>query len=394
MLHNFNMINRQEYLGLIRQGLKRSPVVTLIGPRQCGKTTLARQVVPAASANYFDLEDPVVARLLEEPMTALSPLRGTVVIDEAQRQPNLFPALRVLADRAGLPARFLILGSASPELSRQASESLAGRTEIVELRGFDLGEIPAGDVEALWMRGGFPRSFLAGSDEDSLIWRKNFIQTFLERDLARLGFGMSPAAMGRFWTMASHYHGQIWNGSEIASAMGIAPNTARSYLDALEQTFMIRRLQPWHENVGKRQVKAPKIYFRDLGLLHALLALPDLPSVIGHPIGGFSWEGFALEQVIRLGRIDDCYFWGTYGGAELDLFFLHGGRRFGVEVKFSDAPGVTRSMTAAMETLRLDGLWVVAPVKSRYPLAPGVEVCPLSEWGPARLKQPPVKLEI
>ena len=378
MLHNFNMINRQEYLGLIRQGLKRSPVVTLIGPRQCGKTTLARQVVPAASANYFDLEDPVVARLLEEPMTALSPLRGTVVIDEAQRQPNLFPALRVLADRAGLPARFLILGSASPELSRQASESLAGRTEIVELRGFDLGEIPAGDVEALWMRGGFPRSFLAGSDEDSLIWRKNFIQTFLERDLARLGFGMSPAAMGRFWTMASHYHGQIWNGSEIASAMGVAPNTARSYLDALEQTFMIRRLQPWHENVGKRLVKTPKIYFRDSGLFHALQGITSPADLRTHPKLGASWEGFALEETLRALGAREAYFYAVHSGAELDLFLLHRGRRLGIEFKRKDAPELTRSMRVACDDLKLDALWVVYPGSREYALDRRVTVRPLA----------------
>jgi uncharacterized protein len=372
------MIKRAKYLGKIKRGIERSPVVTLVGPRQCGKTTLARQLVPAGSPNYFDLEDPAVARLMEEPMTALLPLRGLVVIDEAQRQPNLFPALRVLADRENLPARFLILGSASPELSRQAAESLAGRTEIVELRGFGLGEIPDAGADALWLRGGFPRSFLAGSDEDSLIWRKNFIQTFLERDLARLGFGMSPAAMGRFWTMASHYHGQIWNGSEIASAMGIAPNTARSYLDALEQTFMIRRLLPWHENVGKRLVKTPKIYFRDSGLFHALQGIGSMANLQMHPKLGASWEGFALEETLQALGAREAYFYAVHSGAELDLFLTHRGERLGIEFKRKDAPDLTRSMRVAMEDLKLDALWVVYPGNREYALDERVTVRPLA----------------
>lgn len=378
------MIKRREYLECIKRGLKRSPVVTLIGPRQCGKTTLARELVPAGSPNYFDLEDPAVARLMEEPMTALSPLRGTVVIDEAQRQPGLFPALRVLADRAGLPARFLILSSASPELSRQASESLAGRVEIVELRGFGLGEIPGNAADALWFRGGFPRSFLAGSDEESLVWRKNFIQTFLERDLARLGFGMSPAAMGRFWTMASHYHGQVWNGSEIAAAMGIAPNTARSYLDALEQTFMIRRLLPWHENVGKRLVKTPKIFFRDSGLFHALQGIASPADLQVHPKLGASWEGFALEETLHAVGTREAYFYAVHSGAELDLFLTHRGQRLGIEFKRKDAPDLTRSMRVAIADLKLDELWVVYPGSREYSLDKRVTVRPLSNLRASR----------
>ena len=372
------MIQRLSYLKLIERGLKRSPVVALLGPRQCGKTTLARQLVPAESPSYFDLEDPAVAQLMEDPMTALSPLRGTVVIDEAQRQPGIFPVLRVLADREGRPATFLILGSASPDLSRQASESLAGRVEIVELRGFDLGEVPEADAGTLWMRGGFPRSFLAGSDEDSWAWRKNFIQTFLERDLARLGFGMNPAAIGRFWTMASHYHGQIWNGSEIAASMGIAPNTARSYLDALEETFMIRRLPPWHENVGKRLVKTPKIYFRDSGLFHALQGIAGPEDLQRHPKLGASWEGFALEETLQALGPREAYFYAVHSGAELDLFLLHRGQRLGIEFKRKDAPDMTRSMRVALADLKLDALWVVYPGEREYALDERVVVRPLS----------------
>ena len=230
------VIPRKHYLARINKALGRGPIVALLGARQCGKTTLARQMIAASHPQYFDLEDPVIARLMENPMTVLQELRGLVVIDEAQRQPGIFPVLRVLADRDGQPATFLILGSASPELSRQTAESLAGRVEIIEMRGFDLNELPARARDTLWQRGGFPRSYLAADDEGSATWRKNFIRTFLERDLAALGFGLSPALMGRFWTMLAHYHAQIWNGSEIAASLGIAPNTARAYLDALEQT--------------------------------------------------------------------------------------------------------------------------------------------------------------
>lgn len=265
------MLLRQQYKQSIEKALSRAPVVALLGPRQCGKTTLAREFLPSVSPAYFDMEDPLVAQLFENPLQVLSGLRGLVVIDEAQRRPGIFPILRVLADREGAPARFLILGSASPELARQASESLAGRVEIIELRGFDLSEVGDEATDRLWLRGGFPRSFLAADDEDSRVWRRQFIGTFLERDLAALGFGMSPALMGRFWSMLAHYHGQIWNGSEIAASLGVSHHTARAYLDALEQTYMVRRLLPWHANLGKRLVKSPKIYFRDTGMLHALL---------------------------------------------------------------------------------------------------------------------------
>lgn len=373
------MVVRKHYLDRVKKALARNPAVALLGPRQCGKTTLARQMMPAKHPNYFDLEDPVVAHLMENPMTALQGLRGLVVIDEAQRQPGLFPILRVLADRAGQPATFLILGSAAPELSRQAAESLAGRVEIIEMRGFDLNELPAGALEKLWQRGGFPRSYLAADAESSVAWRKNFIRTFLERDLAALGFGLSPALMGRFWTMLAHYHAQLWNGSEIAASLGIAPNTARAYLDALEQTYMIRRLQPWHANLGKRLVKTPKIYFRDSGLFHTLCGIPSAAALLTHPKLGASWEGFALEEILQAQQPDQAWFYAVHSGSELDLLMEIGGRRIGVEFKRADAPHATRSMHLAMTDAKLDELWVVYPGTRAYALDKKITVRPLAE---------------
>ena len=331
----------------------------------------------AATPQYFDLEDPVVAQLFENPLQALAPLRGLVVIDEAQRRPGLFPVLRVLADREDAPARFLILGSASPELARQSSESLAGRVEIIEMRGFDLGEVGATAADTLWFRGGFPRSFLAGNDEDSRVWRRQFIGTFLERDLATLGFGLSPALMGRFWTMLAHYNGQVWNGSEIAASLGVAPNTARAYLDALEQTFMVRRLLPWHNNLGKRLVKSPKLYFRDTGVLHSLLGIHEPMQLLTHPKLGASWEGFVIEETIRVEQPDEVWFYAVHSGSELDLLMMRGGRRIGVEVKRADAPVLTRSMQIARQDLKLDELWVIYPGTRTYQLADNVIVKPL-----------------
>lgn len=352
--------------------------MALIGPRQCGKTTLARQILPLEHANYFDLEDPVVASLMENPMTALAGLRGLVVLDEAQREPGLFPVLRVLADRPENPATFLILGSASPELSRQSAESLAGRVEIIEMQGFNIPETGIAQASTLWQRGGFPRSFLAANDTDSFDWRKNFIRTFLERDLAALGFGMAPAVMGRFWTMLAHYHGQVWNGSEISTSMGIAPNTARAYLDALEQTFMIRRLLPWQENLGKRLVKTPKIYFRDSGIFHALSGIRSAADLLTHPKLGASWEGFALEEILCTHQPDEAYFYAVHSSCELDLLiFLHG-RRVGVEFKRADAPSLTRSMQTAITDLKLDDLWVVYPGERSYQIGDKVSVRPLA----------------
>jgi uncharacterized protein len=353
--------------------------VALIGPRQCGKTTLARQILPPEHSNYFDLEDPVVAGLMENPKTALEGLRGLVVVDEAQREPLLFPVLRLLADRPGNLATFLILGSASPELSRQSSESLAGRVETIEMQGLNTSEVGADHADTLWQRGGFPRSFLAANEVDSFDWRRNFIRTFLERDLAALGFGMSPAVMGRFWTMLAHYHGQVWNGSEIASSMGIAPNTARSYLDALEQTFMVRRLLPWQANVGKRLVKTPKIYFRDSGIFHALSGIRSQGDLLTHPKLGASWEGFALEEILRAHQPDEAYFYAVHSSCELDLLMFLRGGKVGVEFKRADAPTLTHSMKTALADLDLDELWVVYPGQRGYPLGEKITVRSLTD---------------
>lgn len=362
------MISRDSYIRQIHNALQRSPVVSLVGPRQCGKTTLARQFVPSDSFNYLDLEDPIVAGLMENPMTVLRSLKGIVVIDEVQRQPAIFPVLRVLADRTERPATFLLLGSASPELMRQSSESLAGRVEHIEMRGFALDEVPGDAADMLWQRGGFPRSYLAASDEDSMRWRSDFIRTFLERDLAWMGFGMNPLAMGRFWTMVAHYHGQRWNGSEIAVSLGVAPNTARSYLDALTQTYMVRQLLPWYENVGKRLVKTPKIYFRDTGILHALLGIASYVDLLTHPKLGASWEGFAMEETLHALNPRQAYFYAVHSGAELDLFLIHEGKRLGIEFKRQDDPKITRSMRVAMSDLKLDALWIIHPGVRSYQL--------------------------
>ncbi len=373
------MIQRNKYEATIRTALRRSPVVMLMGPRQCGKTSLARQFLPEDSANYFDLERPLVASLFESPMTALERLRGLVVLDEAQLQPKIFPVLRVLADRKGTPARFLILGSASPELGRQAAQSLAGRVEHIEIRGFDGRETPPGSMEKLWLRGAFPRSFLARSLKESIAWRENFITTFLERDLANLGFGISPRVMGRFWTMISHYHGQTWNATEVAASMGISQTSARNYVDALEQTFMVRRLQPYYINVGKRLVKTPKLYIRDSGLFHSLQGIGTMGELMRNPKLGASWEGFAIEEVITAFKPREAYFYSATSAAELDLFFVHNSRRIGVEFKRMDAPTITRSMHVAMEDLKLHKLYIVYPGSRRAKLSPKVELVPLEE---------------
>jgi hypothetical protein len=372
------MLGRKAYLDQIHTALSRNPIAMLVGPRQCGKSTLARAIAAEGPSTFFDLEDPSVEAALAQPMTALRDLRGLVVLDEAQRQPSLFPTLRVLADRADSTTRFLLLGSATPSLIRQASESLAGRVEILEMRGFDLGEVGAPNSNLLWLRGGFPRSYLADTEEASWTWRQNFLSTFVERDLGVLGFGMAPAAMRRFWTMLSHLHGQVWNASEIASAMGVSPHTTRRYLDALEQTFMVRTLQPWHENVGKRLVKSPKIWLRDSGLFHSLQGIETQSQLLSHPKLGASWEGFALEEALRVFGLNQAWFYAVHSGSELDLFFLHGGKRIGIECKRIDAPRTTKSMHIAIEDLRLDRLFVVYPGDRRYSLTDKIEAVPLA----------------
>jgi predicted AAA+ superfamily ATPase len=377
--NNRPMIQRPSLVSAIQTALDRSRIVALLGPRQCGKTTLARQFLPSDSLNYFDLEDPLSLARLDEPMTALGGLTGLVVIDEVQRRPELFPVLRVLADRDPLPARFLILGSASPSLLRQSSESLAGRLETVTIGGFSLREVGTTASQRHWLRGGFPLSFLAHDDRDSLAWRKNFVQTFLERDMPQFGIGTPAPTLLRFWTMLAHYHGQIWNAAEPARSLGVNESTTRRYLDLLEGVFMVRQLQPWHENLKKRQVKSPKIYFRDSGLLHQLLGIRTMDDLLCHPKCGASWEGYVIEEIIKLSGPDEAYFWGTHGGAELDLLLVKDGHRLGVEVKRMDAPRISPSMRNALEDLKLERLTVIYPGNRRYRLAEEIEVVPLTE---------------
>jgi predicted AAA+ superfamily ATPase len=359
--------------------LKRARVTALIGPRQAGKTTLARAIVPPGSPTYFDLEDPRALARLAEPVTALAPLRGLVVIDEIQRRPDLFPILRVLADRRPLPSRFLILGSATPELLQQSSETLAGRLETITLTGLGLDEVGPGALGRLWRRGGFPPAYLARSEQASYVWRQQLVQTFLERDLPQLGISVPAATMLRFWTMLAHYHGGVWNAAEAARSLGVSEPTARRYLDLLSGLFMVRQLQPWHANLGKRQVKAPKVYVRDSGVVHALLGLVRERDVLSHPKAGASWEGFAIEEAIERVRPDAAYFWATHTGAELDLLLMKGSRRYGVEVKFQDAPRVTPSMRIALADLQLHHLTVLYPGDQRYPLDPRITVVPLAD---------------
>jgi len=374
-------------MGALSKAIKRSPITALLGPRQCGKTTLARQFAATRDSHYFDLEAPSDQRRLQNPELMLKPLQGLVVLDEIQLMPQLFSVLRVLCDQPDHTAHYLILGSASPEIIRNASESLAGRVEFVELSGFDLSEIEMPSSDQLWLRGGFPRSFLAASEADSLAWREGFIRTFLERDIPQLGINIPAAAMRRFWTMLAHTHGQIWNASSLGRSLGLNDKTVRSYLDILSGTFMVRQLQPWHVNLKKRQVKAPKIYLRDCGLLHALLGVESRHQLLGHPALGSSWEGFALEQVLGLLRPKDAYFWATHSGAELDLFFVAGGKNYGIEFKFSDAPQMTRSMHSAMTDLDLAHLWIIYPGEHSFPVQERVSVVPLSVAGLKEIKR-------
>jgi predicted AAA+ superfamily ATPase len=373
------VIDRKTDVGLVRTALRRGRVVALLGPRQCGKTTLARQFVPAGSLNYFDLEDPASSARLAQPDTALRPLRGVVVIDEIQRRPELFSLLRVLADRRPLPARFLILGSASPDLIRRSSETLAGRLETVQLEGFRLADLGAAARDRHWLRGGFPLAYTARSDADSLAWRRQFIQTFLDRDMPQLGVTIPSVTLRRFWNMLAHYHGQTWNAAELARALAVNESTVRRYLDLLTGVFMLRQLPPWFENIGKRQVKAPKVYVRDSGLLHALLGAGNRRELELHPKVGASWEGYAVEEVLKATRPDEAFWWATHQGAELDLLLFKRGRRIGVECKRMDAPRLTPSMRIALSDLKLDRLIVAYPGTTRYPLADKVEAVPLPE---------------
>lgn len=372
------MLDRPRLLQALRTSLRRSPITAILGPRQCGKTTLslgfAREQEPVT---YFDLEDPAVLMSLEQPKSVLGPLPGLVIIDEIQRRTDLFPILRLLADRDPLPARFLLLGSASPDLVRRSSESLAGRVEFVEMGGFDMEETGADALPALWWRGGFPRSFLAGSDADSAAWRENFIRTFLERDLAQFGLNIPALALRRFWTMVAHYHGQTWNSSEIAASLGINETTARRHLDILAGAYMVRVLPPWFQNIAKRQRRAPKVYLRDTGILHSLIGIGSPQALSMHPKCGASWEGLAVETVLRSLPSRDAYYWAVHSGPELDLLILFQGMRLGFELKYADAPQITRSMRTAMADLSLDRLFVIYPGDRPYTLGDRIDVLPL-----------------
>lgn len=376
------MLSRAEAVKSLEDLLGQFPVVALIGARQVGKSTLARQLASRVKqATVFDLENgPDLARL-DEPTLALGGLRGLVIIDEIQRRPDLFPALRVLADRPRCPARFLVLGSAAPALLRQSSETLAGRIVTFELDGFNLDEVAPKKAEQLWQRGGFPKSFLAASDAQSLRWRQEFLDTFLARDIPALGFRLPPALLGRFWRMLAHSHGQIWNASEIGRSLGVTDATVRHYLDVLASAFVVRVLAPFHENLGKRQVKSPKVYIADTGLLHALLGITDRRALDVHPRLGASWEGFVIREIMRhfRARRDECFFWRTHDGAELDLLIVRGQRRHGFEVKRTDAPRVTPSMRSALADLHLDRLTVLHAGADEYPMGERIHAVPLTK---------------
>ncbi|NWG32507.1 MAG: ATP-binding protein [Rhodocyclaceae bacterium] len=377
------MLIRSRHIAEVRAALGRAPIVALLGARQVGKTTLARQVLGewAGPSHYFDLEDPDDLARLNEPKLVLAGLTGLIVIDEIQRRPDLFPLLRVLADRPEAPARFLILGSAQPSLLKTSAESLAGRIAFHRVEGFSLGEVGSEHMQTLWRRGGFPRAFLAADEAESVAWRRDFIRTFLERDLPQLGIDIPAITLHRFWRMLAHYHGQTWNGAELARAFGVAHTTVRRYLDILTGTLVVRQLPPWHENLSKRQVKAPKVYLADSGLLHSLLGLANQDDLDAHPKVGASWEGFVLHEVMDRFAVEpeEAYFWATYAGAELDLLILRGGRRWGIEIKLTTAPKLTASMRSAFESLKLDGLFVIHAGEHAFPLAAGIEAVPFAQ---------------
>ncbi len=371
------MIPRPDPIHQIEASFRIHPVTALLGPRQCGKTTIARFMAQQGPSTFFDLEHPVDIQRLSAPMQALQDINGLVVLDEIQRKPSLFELLRVLVDRPENRSRFLILGSASPHLIKGVSESLAGRVGFVDLAGFQISEVGDQYLNRLWTRGGLPRSFLADGADDSVRWRENFIRTFLERDIPQLGIGIPAETLRRFWSMVAHYHGQVWNAAEFARSLGTAENTARRYLDILSGAYMVRLLPPWFENIKKRQVKAPKIYLRDSGLLHNFLRLENLDALRGHPKIGASWEGFALEHIVQCLQARDVYFWATHGGAELDLMVARGGKRYGFEFKYTDAPRTGRSMHIAIQDLGLAHLWIVYPGEHEYPLSETITAVPL-----------------
>lgn len=365
-------MDRDRFIEEITQSFKVHPVVAILGPRQCGKTTLARlyadQMGLLPEENYFDLEDLNDLARLDHPQMALENLEGLIIIDEIQRKPELFQTLRVLVDRPGLKQQYLILGSASVHLLQQSSESLAGRIDYMELTPFSYPEVHI--TEKLWTRGGYPRSFLAQDDEASFLWRKSYVRTFLEQEIPSFGIQISPQQLRRFWMMLAHYHGQILNLSELGRSLGVSHTTIKNYTDILTNTLMVRQLQPWYANIGKRQVKSPKVYVRDSGILHTLLGCNTKKEVLTHPKLGSSWEGFALEEVIRFHRAEpfECYFWATQSEAEVDLLIVKGGKKLAFEFKYSDSPKITPSMQKAIEILQLDELVVIYPGKKSFSL--------------------------
>jgi predicted AAA+ superfamily ATPase len=372
-------INRPQFEAEILESLSYNPVTAILGPRQCGKTTLARRISETMKSALFDLENPADLELLKmAPLQLFRGMEGLIIIDEIQRLPELFPQLRVMADEADSKRKYLILGSASPDLIRNSSESLAGRIGFVHLTGFRLNEIGNENLQNLWLRGGFPRSYLALTDSQSFTWRNDFIQTFLERDISLFGFNIPPVTLRRFWQMLAHFHGQVWNGAEFARAMGVSEPTVKRYLDILTGTYMIRQLQPWHENLKKRQIKAPKIYIRDSGILHTLLSQQD-NSIYGHVKVGASWEGFVIEQILQKTDSRDCFFWRTHTGAELDLLVLKNGKRIGFEIKYAEVSKITRSMHNVLEDLKLDKLYLVNSGNRKFDFNEKISVLPASQ---------------
>lgn len=374
------MIVRTNIIAAVERAFTVHSAVTLSGPRQCGKTTLARWFAAREpSSSYFDLEKAADRQRLQDPELTLGPLSGLVVIDEIQRCPTLFESLRVLLDRPNYTARFILTGSASPALIRGVSESLAGRSATVDLGGFNLNETGAEYWQRLWQRGGFPRSYLAADEGGSFLWRDEFVRTFLERDIPQFGITIPSETLRRFWMMIAHYHAQTWNGAEFSRSLGASVPTARRYLDILAGAYVVRILPPWFENLKKRQIKSPKIYVRDSGLLHSLLAVQDREALLGHPKLGASWEGFAIEQVLSGLNTRDVWYWGTQGGAELDLLVTLNGRRHGIEFKHADAPSTSKSMWSALHDLELEHLWVVYPGTDRYRLDEKITVLPIAD---------------
>ena len=360
------MIPRKQLSEAVIASIQSNPVTALLGPRQCGKTTLSRLIAKDFDTVIFDLEDPVsVAQLTDAPKIILESIKGLVILDEIQRLPELFPVLRVLSDRPENNTKFLILGSASPGLIKSSSETLSGRIGFVDMSGFTLNETGNDQYKKLWLRGGFPKSFLAKNDRLSFDWRKDFVRTFFERDIPALGIKIPAEALRRFWTMLAHLHGRVWNGSDFARSLSVSEPTAKKYLDILSGAYVVRQLYPWYENIGKRQVKSPKVYIRDSGILHFLLTLEG-NNILSHPKLGLSWEGFVIEQIISVSATDSYYFWATHAGAELDLLLFKNNRKTGVEVKFSDAPKITKSMRSAIESLNLDELFIIYPGRQSY----------------------------